>query len=268
MIVSSFYILSFAKDIPLKDVVTIYIPNKTYSVIEFPFKITDKKGSSFYSVVIKNKKKISLKEEISIPKLLKPGTKPSKKNKKNKSGANAPVIFDFGPNSMQIFPKKLGHMDIVLWGHRYPIIVRIVVDDKLGEQHYTFIDYDSIKKEATEYESEPHEKILGKLTIALYNNKTPKGYKNVDYYSKFTEGNLEYILIQSMFGSQYIAEEWRIRLLKKDEVEDTDSPIEQRLYAGMFDLNGIYSISFENDFLKMDEATRMFIIRKTIEENK
>jgi len=256
-----------AKDIPLKDVQTLYIPLKAYSVIEFPFEIAGQpKTSNFFSVVQKKKEVIPQQESIAIPKLSsQAGTPPANKNAKGKGGqapqTSSPVVVDFGKNSLQLFAKKVGHFDVVVWGHKYPVILRIIVDEKLGGQHYTFVDYDTEEKNAAAFESDPHEKVLEKLNVSLYNNETPKGYKALEYVAKFTEGDYQYILIQTLFGKDYIGEEWRLKRLTSCKKPDQQEDEGCNLYPGMFDLKGIYSVSFEQNRLAKGESTRMFIIR-------
>jgi len=235
---------------------TLYIPLKEYSVIEFPFEIKDKKASAFYSMVKvkkKDKKVDSKKDGVKVPRfqtpIIKKKTDPKKTVKKK-----APIIINVGKNNIQLYPLALGHMEFVIWGYKkFPILLKIIVDNKLGEKYYLFKDYSINKRIANKLESDSHEKIIARLTKALYNKKPPKGYTIESYYSKFKVKNFEFVLVQSYFGKRYIAEEWRV---------SNKSDATEKLYPEQFFNDDIYSVSFENDILNSDETTRMFIVRK------
>lgn len=268
----SFFIFLFsavlsAKDIPISNTITIYVPLKQFSVIAFPFKVTGKKASSFYTTVKVKKREHNQDEQsdVKIPSMDKPlissrfkkkkGIKKSKKARAKK----APIKIDVGNNNIQLYPLKTGYLELIVWGYeKYPIMLKIIVDPKLGENYYNFVDYNSKPKAVGKFESDSHEKILAKLTKALFLRKPPKGYKKESFYSKFTSGNLEFVLIQGFYGKRYIGEEW-IGTNKSDKI---------KLYPEMFFNDDIYSVSFENNVLGKGESTRIFLVRKYVKNEK
>jgi len=255
LIIGVFVSQGSAKDIPITNSVTIYIPVQQFSVVEFPFKITGKKASSFYTVVKVEKKKKNKDSIINIPSMDKPliSSSHSKKTKKVKK-SKAPIKIAIGENNLQLYPLTKGHLEFVIWGYKkYPILLKIVVDPALGENYYKFIDYSTKPKAVKSFESDTHEKIISKLTKALFKRKAPKGYKKESFYSKFTSENTEFVLVQSFFGKRYIGEEW---------VATNNSSKREKLYPEEFFNDDIYSVSFENDILLPKESTRIFIVRK------
>ena len=263
-------VIGNAKDIPISNSTTIYVPLKQFSVIAFPFKITGKKPSPFYTTVkIKSdQKKIDNNSTIAIPSMSKPLIASRFKDKKNKKSElkkskSAPITIDVGNNNIQLYPLTTGHIEFIVWGYeKYPILLKIIVDPELGENYYNFIDYDEKPKSAKKFESDSHEKIISKLTKALFNRKEPKGYKKESFYSKFTSGDFEFVLVQGFYGKRYIGEEWIVTNLADKTKQYA------KLYPEMFFNDEIYSVSFENDILMKGESTRMFMIRKYTKNKK
>ena len=264
----AFSAIASAKDIPISNTMTIYVPLKQFSVIAFPFKITGKKSSSFYTTVKveKKQKKSNEHSDIKIPSMDKPlissrfkDKKGIKKKKERKRSKKAPIKIDVGNNNVQIYPLATGHIELIIWGYKkYPIMLKIIVDPKLGENYYNFVDYNTKPKSVKKFESDSHEKILAKITKALFLGKSPKGYKKETFYSKFTSDNLEFVLVQGFYGKRYIGEEW-IGTNKSDKI---------KLYPEMFFNDDIYSVSFENNILNKGESTRIFIVRKYVKTKK
>ena len=98
-------------------------------------------------------------------------------------GATKSLKMASSENIIKLYPKQTGSAEFLIWGYDYPIMINLVVKDKLSkdnkEKHYKFIDYKQRKNLVMKYESSYHEKVLEKLLKALYNKKIPRGYQKV-----------------------------------------------------------------------------------------
>lgn len=248
----------WAKEVPLTQSMTIYIPLKSWSVIELPFKIQEKSFTPFVSMVKKGDLLAPLKEQIEIPTISEDESKLSKKSPSKgkrppqRAKKNEPLEYTFGENVVQLYPKKKGSTELLIWGHKYPVILKLVVDDELGESHYRFIDYDQQRDLAADFESDPHITVCQKLTKSLYEKKAPKGYREKSYFAEYVEGGRKHVLVQTFFGKRYIGEEWRVTNVSNER---------DVLYNEQFLDVGIYSASVENDVLLPGETTRVFVVR-------
>ena len=252
-----------AKEIPLTQTITLYVPLKEFSVIEFPFEIKDKRFTPFISMVKKGDILASLKEEIEVPKMGEAERTSSKKGRKGKKNVKkkkpSPINVETGKNNLQIYPKKVGHTEVIVWGHKYPVIIKLVVDNELGIKHYRFIDYDQQRDIAAKFESEPHVRVLEKLTVALFDEKPPKGYKNESFYSEYIEEQKKFVLVQTFFGKRYVGEEWRVTNVGKGS---------ETIHPHQYLDHGVYSVTPENNILNEGETTRMFLVRGYSAEEK
>lgn len=261
--------LVFAKDIPMVQEIEIDIPIKKFSVIEFPFVVKEKKFSSFvYKKIVKKKKDI--KEKIATPKLdIEVPKKFSDLNKKYSSKFKKAVGIktkskqfkvSWGKNVAQIFPKHIGHTQLIVWGYEsYPMLVTINVVDKdaKSDRYIKFIDYKK-EKVASSLKSFNHEKICSKLISYLYKNKTPKGYKLSTSDENYTVEDYQLSLIKSISNKKYTALEYKII-----NTSDEKLLLNEPMFASS-DKNIVYAVSIENRELNSKEATRLFIVVPTV----
>lgn len=245
---------SFAAELPIQEKYKIYIENGEFTVFDFPFKIKKTFSSGF--LLSRNAQELKKIKKSSSAINIDPRTG-KQIIKKNKS-----IQIKQGNKSLTFLPKARGSFKIVVWGYeKYPLMFDIQVVDKLSykkkaklQYYYKFLDYQTNKKKAISFESDPHEKVIVKLIRSLYNNKVPSGYENVHKPKQFSDEVFSYNLNLNYVGVLYSGEEWYIK-------NDTNKNI--KLYEEMFEKKGVYAIAFENDILNVGATTRMFIIRRT-----
>ena len=254
-ILIAFSVFACAKEMPIMQNIEIYIPYREFFIAEFPFEIKDKKFSPFiYKAEVK--KEDPLKNKVKLP-----GLEKKKKKKKNLFflSRQKPFKATSGKNFVQIYPTKVGKTELTIWGYRkFPLMITFVVtkNKEIADKYIKFIDYEA---ENETFKSSTHEKICKKLIYNLYNNITPRGYKNVSVYKKTDKGGLEMILIRELRGKRYRAMEFNIKN-KKDKTIKLNEP--------MFASEDVYAVTIENRVLKPSEATRIFIVSRMENETK
>lgn len=255
-----------AKEIPIVKQLTILVPYKEFSVIEFPFEIKGSDFTPFISVVKETDGVVTENEsstDFSVPKLdtknelpagmpaaIKPIIAPSNNGKKT------PLEVTKGKNFIKLFPKKLGDTELIVWGYKYPIMLKIkVIEDKdKADKLITFIDYDEQKQEANKFESSYHDKNVVNITKALYNNEIPKGYTEIIKQREIISDSLKFLLIREYQGKQYSGQEYLVTNIgSQNIILDFD------IFRGQ---KGLYGITFTHDILEPNKQTRLFIIKQ------
>jgi len=251
-----------AKDIPLVRNIDIYIPYKEFSVIEFPFKI---KGYAFtpfvYKAEIKDKK-IGLDPTYKTPSLKKaPSSIPQKviKATKNKLKAKkhaTPINVAKGNNFFRLYPKKIGKTELLVWGYKeYPVMIKLHVtkDVTKYDKQIKFLDYSIKEAKAKKFESSSHDRVVIKITKALYLKTLPQGYKNRSLHTEYISNDLHVELTKTIIGKRYKGEEYILTNNNSDTVT---------LMPEMFEGKGIYGVTFINNILTPKSSTRVFIVRE------
>jgi len=251
-----------AKDIPLVKNIDIYVPYKEFSVIEFPFKI---KGYAFTPFVYKAKvkdKKIELAPTYATPSLEKTSSSTSEKvirATKNKLAAKkpaTPIDIAKGDNFFRLYPKKIGKTELLVWGYKeYPIMIKLHVtkDVRIYDKQIKFLDYSIKETKAEKFESTGHDRVVIKITKALFLNTLPQGYKNRSLRKEYISNNLHVKLTKTITGKRYKGEEYILTNKYSDTVT---------LVAEMFEGKGIYGVTFINNILVPKSSTRVFIVRE------
>ena len=269
VVLSSLYL--FANDVPISKVETIEIEKGKWTIIEFPFKILGKDVTPFKRKILVTKlvKDKPLKSTTSvksiaptmIPKATIVNGKIQIKNKKtttNKKTSKSLKVLT-SENIIKLYPRNSGKTEFIVWGYDYPMVINIIVKDKIEDndynQHIKFIDYKIDKKVVAKFESNYHEKIIERLLTALYNKKAPKGYQKVidNVIQKDMTNHLTFSLDISFVGNNYIGQTWNVTNTSKTIIN---------LYEEMFAQSNVYMVSFENNILQSNETTRMFTIIK------
>ncbi len=267
---SLFSNILFAKDMPISNKLKITIPYKSFVAFEFPFEIKDKDITPFVYVKkkVKSKKVKKNYDEYKKPSLNKttnndtlnlPKT-PTKIQKKiiqkQKVKKIPPLSITVGKNIIKIYARELGHTELIIWGYKaYPIMLEleVVQNDKYANKYIKFLDYKTNENKAEIFESTYHERVLTKLIYALYNNKTPTGYKLKEDTKVFQLDFFKLVLIKELVGKRYIASEYLV-------ANNSDKTL--NLYEEMFSADGVYAISFENNNLNKHSNTRMFVVTR------
>lgn len=241
-----------AKIIPIQQKLEFVVPSKKSIIFEFPFKI-DVKATPFYTKEEPEEKK----DESAIivkPNINGEATIINDKTKKPEKVQN--FNLKTGDNIIEIFAKKAGNTEIVVWGYDYPIMINLIVDDSLDEnteRYFRFQDYKIDEKKAISYETNSHEKLLEKLLVGLYKDIAPGGFAIEIKPVSYNEKGLEHKLQKRFIGYNYIGEIWEVKNTENEPFT---------LYEEMYANEKIFLVSLESDVLEKDEVTRIFIIRE------
>lgn len=265
---STFFIISSvnAKEIPITQEAELTIPVGEFSVIEFPFKITSKNITSFMTsmqtseesnIVVEDKvleapiinKDITVKEE-------QPQQTQQKPKKIAKSTDDGISIVQ-NINSFTLFPKKTGVIKLVVWGYDHPILLSIKAVAKEGSSLYKFILPQSKSTEIAGIEQNTHEQVINTLMVHLFNQTSPKGYKNSSRNESYTSNGFKLDLNRELLGNNYIAQEWLMTNSNNKEVT---------IHEESFYQKGIYAVALEADTIKNKESIRVFIVRQSSKE--
>jgi len=260
-LVSSIFILVFistllgAKEIPITQEVSLTIPVGSFSVIEFPFKITSKNITSFLldKPIVTDKK---TKEDI-FEKPIQEKKKTNSKKKKVKNKKLKYMTIKQNINSFTFFPKKEGVLKIVIWGYDHPILLTIEVKRTEGHSSYQFVVPHSKSKEIFKTEQGSHEKIINMIMVNLFNQTLPRGYKNDSRDYVFNSNGFRLRLNREVIGRRYIGQEW---------ILTNTSNQKSLVHEESFYQKDIYGVSLETSNLKMNESIRVFIVRKGSEK--
>lgn len=256
--------LSIARNIPLVKNIDIYIPYKEFSVIEFPFKI---KGYAFtpfvYSVKLSNKdNKLGLSATYSTPSLQKKASSMPEKvrnavNRKMKAKKKStPIDVAKGNNFFRFYPKKIGKTELLVWGYKkFPVMIKLHItkDPTKYNRQIKFLDYSIDEAKAKRFESASHDRVIIKITKALFLNTLPRGYRNIALDNEYISGNLDVKLIKTILGRRYKGEEY----ILKNKSSNTIT-----LVPEMFEGKGIYGVTFLNNILVPKSSARVFIVRE------
>jgi len=277
-----------AKEVPIMKTVTVNIPVKEYSILDFPFKVKDVQTKSFTyrAKVVRKVKKSELK------KLKKQGISLSKRNNSlNKSTTKTDksddiLGFERGVNVLTFKPKYIGFAEMIIWGYDgFPIILKVnVVEPNKADKYIKFVELVENKNKVNKFESSSHEKIIEKITQHLYDESyksKPSGYESIirkDIYDVEVLNNKKEIvaivrntLIREIIGRNYLGQVWNVNLVgfKKDillgmieERFSVDDKLELNLYEEMFDEDGIFSVSLETYKITKDHGTRVMVVRR------
>lgn len=249
----------FAKKVPISSSFELIIPVNEYSVVEFPFKISDISSTSF-RYLDKNQNSAEELEKVSFP------SENSSMNDSNSTASDEefsssssdkgePIAISAGENTIQLLPTMQGKIELVVWGYdEYPLMISVVASNKNGNKLYELYSKKSNEDKAIRFESANHETVISRLVFALYNKKVPIGYKkesdgeSYNYEDIKIKTELEYRLV----GDRYVAEEWSL---------SNDSNQILKLQEEMFYQDSVYGISIENNEVEANKKTKIYLIR-------
>jgi hypothetical protein len=271
------FISLFGKEFPLSRKINLTISNHTTTVLEFPFKITEKRFDSFKKVSIINKTSLSkdalgdsINSSLEIPtikteskiingqKVIVKKRVPTKKTSKK-----APISITTSENGniMELKPNLTGTIKVIVWGFKYyPVMININVekDDNSLTDYFKFVDYETPKDEVVKFESSKHEIVVKKLLTSAYLGKTPKGYTKDLLNNEVKIEDYTLVLNSIIKGKNYQVKSY-------DFINTSKEPI--KLHERMFYKEGlVYSVSIEkiNKYLNINEKTRIFVVEKGI----
>ena len=277
-----------AKEVPIMKTVTVNIPVKEYSILDFPFKVKDVQTKSFtYRTKVTHKvKKSELKNIKKQGISLSRKSLDLNKNTKKAIKSNDVLGFERGVNVLTFKPKYIGFAEMIIWGYEeFPIILKVnVVEPNKADKYVKFVELIEKKKDVTKFESNAHEKIIEKITRYLYDENyksKPSGYESIvrkDIYDVEVLNNKKEVvaivrntLIREIIGRNYLGQVWNVNLVgfKKKTLfgmmEDkfvVDEKLELNLYEEMFDEDGIFSVSLETYKITKDHGTRVMVVRR------
>ena len=268
-----------AKDIPIVKKITLLMPLKEFTTIEFPFEIKGHDFTPFISMSTNEKEVLSLpnlpplngkEQEFALPSLDDKKQNPNGTSPKAQSGSSLPsstglkkpVEWEKGKNFFKFYPRKIGETQLIVFGYeKYPIVVNLkVVEDKEGveDSTYKFIDYDEHKEVARKFESTNHDKVVVSITKALYSNEPPKGYEVNTRQGEFFNSPFRFRHIKEYKGKLYSGIEY---LLVNEGTQNIT--LDWDMFKGQ---KGVYGITFNKDVLKPQESARLFIVKQRGEE--
>lgn len=253
----------FAKEVPIVKQIEIKLPYKEFSVIEFPFEIKAHDFTPFVSKVYIDTKQSTPKDDFAVPKMKGQAEQLNKKPAPKKITTikkSNPMDVGAGKNFIKIYPRKTGSTELLIWGYKdYPIMLKIeIVDSNEADKYIKFIDYDRKTDLAEKYESAPHDRIIINLTKALYNNNVPSGYTLSTNKREVFGSGLKLVLTKQIDGKLYTGQEYMI-----ENTSNKNTVLDTSMFRGQ---DGIYSITFSNDFIKPSEKTRMFVVKQRVRD--
>ncbi|RLA77443.1 MAG: hypothetical protein DRG78_17460 [Epsilonproteobacteria bacterium] len=277
-----------AKEVPIMKTVTVNIPVKEYSILDFPFKVKDVQTKSFTyrAKVIHKVKKSELKNIKKQGISLSRKKMDPKKSTKKAIKSNDVLGFERGVNVLTFKPKYTGFAEMIIWGYDgFPIILKVnVVEPNKADKYIKFIELIENKKNIIQFESSSHEKIIEKITQHLYDESyksKPSGYESIvrkDIYDVEVLNNKKEVvaivrntLIREIIGRDYLGQVWNVNLVgfKKEILLGmmekkfvVDEKLELNLYEEMFDEDGIFSVSLETYKITKDHGTRVMVVRR------
>lgn len=256
-----------AKEVPIVKQLTVLVPYKEFSVIEFPFEIKGHDFTPFVSVVKEMDGVLPENDSVPdlvVPKLdtknaLPPGSPVAAKSiiTPSNNTKKTPLEVTKGKNFIKLFPKKVGDTELIVWGYsKFPIMLKIKVTEEKdrADKLITFVDYDEQKQEAGKFESSYHDKNVVNITKALYNNEVPKGYTEIIKQKEIISDTLKFILIREYQGKQYSGQEYLVTNIGTQNII-----LDYDIFRGQ---KGLYGVTFTHDILEPQKQTRLFIIKQ------
>lgn len=270
----------FAKELPIVREITLLMPLKEFTVVEFPFEI---KAHDFTPFITTDKSTPSLslpalpplgsgdQTKFAPPTLndankMANGEMPSSAAKQgspsntqsNGSSSPKPVDWSKGKNFFKFYPKKIGETQLIVFGYeKFPIVLNLKVTqnkEDVADSIYRFIDYEKNKEVATKFESTYHDKVVVNLTKALYNNEPPKGYEIISLQKEYISNPLRFRLIKEYQGKTYSGVEYLVI-----NEGTTNITLDWEMFKNQ---KGIYGVTFNKDILLPNENARLFIIKQ------
>ncbi len=265
-----------AKDIPVMKETTLEISVKDYSVVKFPFKVTNMQLGSFRQKVKVEKETVLGIENNGVQKIT------LSKNQQAEPARNGGNILNVKKidNMLTFRPSAIGETEMIIWGNKdFPMIINLkVVED--ADKNIEFIQVLDSRKDVLNFEANPHEQVIEKIMRHLYNsevNKKPGGYENVvrkevyDVGIKDRDGNtfarVRTSLSKEVVGSRYVGQVWNVNIVAEFDNEANETinipdGFVLTLYEEMFDNDGVFAVSLETYRISKEHGTRIMVVRK------
>jgi len=273
-----------AKDVPVLKTMTIEIPQGEYSILKFPFKITNLQLGEFKGHVKKKRK----------PAIVLPDNGVKRINISKKTGENNPKVKNSMTNILNLKrvdniltfrPKIKGSIEIIVWGNKdFPMVLKVnVVQKSHGDTDINFVQTVDSRQEVIKFESNPHEKVIERIMKYLYNpivNKKPRGYEEVvrkDIYDVAIEDENNIVvarvrasLVKESIGKRYVGQVWNVNIVPEFENRNETVTIPDgfylTLYPEMFDAPGVFAVSLETYRITKKHGTRVMVVRRKEEQ--
>lgn len=248
--------VAISAEVPLEKIINVDVALGEHAVFDFPFKIKSANPTSFkgdYNIqqISEDAQKVSGGTDYLDEKL---PPKRAAKGSPQAKAKNDPINVKRGSHTISMYPKKYGEISFLVWGHDYPVMLKVkVTKDKAGPTHMKFVDYDEKLEEAKVLEKTSHEKMITVLISHLYKKKTPKGYQAKNRSKYYSIGNIKMKLVRSIVGDSYRGDEWIIK---------NNYKVAKKFHEEIFYNDGIYAVSLENNVLQPKESTRLFVVRR------
>jgi len=286
LLVSAIFASVSAKEIPVMEKVVIEVPVKEYSILKFPFNITNLQMGGFRYIKKNTQPNTQQPESKAIEKS---GTKKINLGAQQNSAANPksdatintnnPLNIKKVDNMITLRPSMKGELEMIVWGNKdFPMIVNLKVLD-VGDTNIEFVQLVESRKEVLDFEASAHEKVIERITRHLYNpdvNRKPGGYENVTRKEIYEVGirdregltfaRVRVELLREVVGRRYVGQEWNVNIVPEFEDEDGNTIEIQKdfylnLYEEMFDNHGVFSVSLETYRITPKHGTRVIIVR-------
>lgn len=276
LLVGSIFSIAGAKDVPVMKVTTLEISAKDYTIVKFPFRITNMQLGSFRQLVKKEKDASAEIENNGVKKITL-----SQKSKNGKVAASGNNILNVKKidNMLTFRPAAKGETEMVVWGNKdFPMIINLKIVDN-ADKNIDFIQVLDSREEVLNFEASPHEKVIETIMRHLYNdevNKKPSGYKNVvrkeiyDVGIKDRDGitfaRVRTTLTKEVVGRKYVGQVWNVNIVpefdnERDETIDIPNDFQLALYEEMFDSPGVFAVSLETYKISKKSGTRIMLVR-------
>jgi hypothetical protein len=279
-----FSLILNAKDYPLERKLNLVISNHTTTVLEFPFKIIEKRFDPFKRTTYITKNSSVVKEDsdlnVEVPKVKQKVIKiidgkkveviknvSPEKERKNETGRTSTnktpikITVSKDGNIMELRPNMTGTIKMIIWGHKkFPIMisVNIVNDDNKLSDYYKFIDFETPKKDLINFESGRHEEVVLELLKNGYLEKSPSGYRKeiINEILEDKKGKNKITLTSILSGQKY-----SLKTYEFENLSDKNVRLENRMF---YQEGKVYGVSIEknNKTLIPHEITRVFVVGK------
>lgn len=241
--------------LPVTPTTNITIKAGQFSTITFPFDIKHIEKSPFIASTdpriisgVSGDEVIDSEALMNAESLPQPGKKPTQASKEKKS-----ITMKKAKRTISVYPNRLGSTELIVYGYKFPLHIKLLVRDEAGAGHFNFEDYETEDKyKASHFEMVSHEKVISKLLKYAFNDMVPAGYSAVNMSKSYKKVGIDFNLNKKLKGDGYEVRTWTLKNDNKEEIT---------LYSEMFYTDGIYAVSFENNVLKRGESTRMFIVQ-------
>lgn len=281
VLINIFAVFSFASvskqtmlDIKNSNILNDEIALSKYTIIELPFKIEKnnlrvimkkkiKKNTSFSEKVstlnnsLTDNKNIQDNNLLSDKKPPLPGTEDKQNSITNKNKSTNSNNIKIFKNYIEIFPKELGTIELIVFGGSKPVILTFEVKENIDIKYFSFEDSSIIKKsDNLDFNLNSNKKALYLNYFRfLYTNKDIPNFERLklNEVKDLFDGKIKSVLAKAYRNDKYIIKEYSV----------TNSlPLNYYIEEDLFINSNTKAISFvsQDNFIYEGETIRYFMI--------